>query len=109
MLGIIKTFLGNDGDIVSGKIRVRMLMAKLEGELANHERLDHSCMNVVGIAKTLREILKKDCVDLTKTEKIKLVKMFNQAKVNAIRTGTDESFRVFNSLDSISSDLVTLL
>ncbi len=109
MLGIIKTFFGKDGNVVSGRMKYLLLTAELENELTSHNQMNHSCMNVVNIAKTLREMIKKEEIELTKTEKIKLVKMFNQAKVNAVKTGTDDSFRIFNSLDSISSDVVTLL
>ena len=64
---------------------------------------------VVDRAATLRNHLRRCKAELSNDEKVRIVRALNKAKVRALMGGTTESFSKFKVLDSISSDVVTLL
>jgi hypothetical protein len=64
---------------------------------------------VVDRAANLRNHLRRCNANLSNEEKVRIVRALNTAKVRALMDGTTESFSTFRLLDSISSDVVTLL
>jgi len=60
--------------------------------------------SVVAIAIRMREILSGK-VDLTITEKVDITKTLNRAKVRAFMMGTQEGYKTFRVLDTISEDV----
>jgi hypothetical protein len=71
--------------------------------------LEHSETKFVDTASRLRNQLRRNNCHLSNEDKVRIVKALNKAKVRALMGGTDESFSKFRSLDSISSDVVSLL
>ena len=70
---------------------------------------EKSCYDAVDSAARLRNLLRKESSSLTHDERVRIVKALNKAKVRALMQGTTEAYSAFRSLDSISSDVVTLL
>jgi len=65
---------------------------------------------LVDVASKLRNMLKRGDVVLQRSEKIRLLKALNKAKVKALlQKSTGEGYRVFRSLDSITNDMLMLL
>ncbi|MEW6749158.1 MAG: hypothetical protein AB1295_05615 [Candidatus Micrarchaeota archaeon] len=64
---------------------------------------------VVDAASQLCDLLKDDCLSLTASEKVRVLKTLSRAKAKALRTGASENYRTFRVLDEISGDLVRLL
>jgi len=60
--------------------------------------------SVVAIAVRMREILSGK-VHLTTTEKVDITKTLNRAKVRAFMIGTQEGYKTFRMLDTISEDV----
>jgi len=65
--------------------------------------------HMVNAAAELRNILRNDELDLTRAEKVRVVKSITKAKVKAFMEGTPDSYKTFKTLDTISNDLVQLL
>ena len=64
----------------------------------------------VDVARKIRNMLKRGDVELEKSDKIRLIKTMNKAKVRALlQSGAGDSYRIFRSLDSITNDLLTLI
>jgi len=65
---------------------------------------------VVDVARKIRNMLKRGDAELEKSDKIRLIKAMNKAKVRTLlQNGNGESYRIFRSLDSITNDLLTLI
>ena len=64
---------------------------------------------VVDRADRLRNLLRGRSCNLSNDDKVRVIKALNKAKVRALMVGTSESYSLFNSLDSISTDVVSLL
>ena len=60
--------------------------------------------SVVAIAVRMREILSGK-VHLSTTEKVDITKILNRAKVRAFMVGTQEGYKTFRVLDTISEDV----
>ena len=71
--------------------------------------LESSNGNIVDKAANLRNCLRRSNENLSRDEKVRIVTALNKAKVRALMAGTNESYSVFSSLNSISSDVVSLL
>ena len=71
--------------------------------------MEHNCDNVMDNASTLRNQLRSSNASLTRNDKVRVVTALNKAKVHALMQGSSESYTVFRNLDSISSDVVSLL
>jgi hypothetical protein len=101
MFGIITKILGrNEGEAEADSNAVEALELAL---------LQHGNNNVVDKASRLRNQLRRHNCNLSHEDKVRVVKALNKAKVKALMGGTNESYSIFRSLDSISSDVVTLL
>lgn len=64
---------------------------------------------VVDMASQLRNMLLEDGVSLSIAEKMTVLKSLTRAKLRALRNGAKDNYRMFKTLDTISSDLVQLL
>ncbi len=64
---------------------------------------------MVDAAAELRNMLRNEEVELSRADKVRVVKTITRAKVKAFMAGTPDSYRTFKTLDTISSDLVQLL
>ena len=64
---------------------------------------------MIDAAAQLRTMLAGDDVDLTRADKVRVLKSLTKAKVRAFMKGTNESYRTFRTLDTISTDIVKLL
>jgi hypothetical protein len=99
MFGILKNMFGKEerpcmrSDVVSALETAVMQMDEV----------------VVDRAATLRNHLRSCNAKLSVDEKVRVVRALNKAKVKALMGGTSESYSKFKVLDSISSDVVTLL
>ena len=101
MFGIITRILGMNGQETQADCNA---VEALELALLEHEE-----GKLVDTASKLRNQLRRNHCNLSHDEKVRIVKALNKAKVRALMGGTDESFSKFRSLDSISSDVVSLL
>lgn len=100
MLSVLKGFFGNEGqrDLVE-------LSDRLE-EQANEPPHGGEFGNVVDTARDLRDALVCATEEIKRSEKIRLLKLLNKAKVRALLRGDTEGYRIFSALDSIGSDLL---
>jgi hypothetical protein len=101
MFGILRNLFGNgeEGFDMKGD-----MVSALETAVQNR-----NSSKVVNCASSLRNVLRTSEGHLSKDEKVRVVKALNKAKVRALLGGTTESYSTFKMLDSISSDVVTLL
>ena len=83
------------------------LASALESAMLYNDASRYDLM--VDAAVELRNMLKGGEVDLSRADKVRVVKSITKAKVKAFMDGTPDSYRTFKALDSISSDLVQLL
>lgn len=109
MFGVLKNVLGMGGGRgVSNRKSLFSLAGELEHLLLSGDMCaSHS--DVVDTAFRLRNILRGPGLNLTRTEKIHLLKLINKAKVKALFGGTPDCYRSFVSLDSISNDMLSFL
>jgi hypothetical protein len=102
MFGLIKNMLKMDeGRAALDKRNVVQAL-----EMAVMER---NCDNVLDNAAMLRNQLRSSNASLSREDKVRVVRALNKAKVHALMQGSNESYTVFRNLDSISSDVVSLL
>jgi hypothetical protein len=99
MFGILKNMFGKE----ETPCMRRDVVSALESAVSEMDE------EVVDRAATLRNHLRRCNADLSNEEKVRIVRALNKAKVRALMGGTSESFSTFKVLDSISSDVVTLL
>lgn len=100
MFGLIRNLFRNEERVEMKSDVVKALESAVS---------EKDCRNVVDRAVSLRNLLRSDHRTLTNDEKVRIVKALNKAKVRALMGGTSESYSVFSSLNSISSDVVQLL
>jgi len=98
MFGHIKSLLGMSEEGADMKVDV---VGALESAASGND--------VVDTAGRLRMLLRQRSCSLSNEEKVRVVRALNKAKVRALMGGTSESYSLFSSLDSISSDVVSLL
>jgi hypothetical protein len=98
MFGYIKNMLGMSEEGADMKVDV---VGALESASTGND--------VVDTAARLRNLLRQRSCSLTNEDKVRVVRALNKAKVRALMGGTSESYSLFSSLDSISSDVVSLL
>lgn len=67
------------------------------------------CESVVDSAVRIRNMLLGEKLQLRRSDKIRLLKAINRAKVRALLSGTLEGKRTYNNLESISGEVVQLL
>ncbi len=68
------------------------------------------CDSAIDTAKKLRSLLLREHdMQLQRSDKVRLIKAINRAKVRALLAGTNDGRRTFSHLDSISGDVVQLL
>jgi hypothetical protein len=103
MFGMIRSMFGLGGEDAAG--RERDLVRSLETAVFS----DSACSSIVNDAARLRNLLRQQSLPLTRSEKVRIVKALNKAKVKALMHGSCECYGAFRSLDSISSDVVQLL
>ena len=101
MFDLLKTFLGDNNPRIMRK-EFYSLTTRFERDVENSVQ-----DNVVNLATRLREILHD--VQLTRTDKIRLLKMINKAKVRALVLRTEDGNRTFQDLDLIGSDILKLM
>jgi hypothetical protein len=99
----IKNLFGLGGEDATEK------RSDLVDALETAEFSESACSDIVGNAARLRNILRQQGMAISRTEKVRIVKALNKAKVRALMHGTQECYGAFRSLDSISSDVVQLL
>ncbi len=63
---------------------------------------------VVDMAAKLRNMLLSN-IKLNRSDKIRILKIINRAKVRALMLATDDGNRIFRNLDSIGSDILRLM
>ena len=102
MIDLLKLVLGEDNPDI---IRKEFFSLTTEFE-RNIEKGMHE--NNVGLATKLRGLLKNN-VKLKRSDKVRLLKIINRAKVRALMTGTDDGDRIFRNLDSIGGDILRLM
>ena len=71
--------------------------------------MERNCGNVLDNASVLRNHLRSKQAHLSREDKVRVVCALNKAKVHALMRGTNESYTMFRNLDSVSSDVVSLL
>ena len=98
MFGHIKSLLGMSEEGADMKVDV---VGALESAASGNDTID--------TAARLRNLLRQRGCSLSSEEKVRVVRALNKAKVRALMGGTSESYSLFSSLDSISSDVVSLL
>ena len=76
---------------------------------ALEQALLESNSNMVDKASALRNCLRRSNGDLSRQDKVRVITALNKAKVRALLDGTNESYSVFSSLNSICTDVVALL
>jgi hypothetical protein len=103
MFGILKNLFGSGAEDATE--RESALVSALEAAAFSENR----CSDVVDSAARLRDLLRRESMALPPSEKVRIVKALNKAKVRALMHGTCECYGAFRSLDSISSDVVQLL
>ncbi|MFN7991559.1 MAG: hypothetical protein U0R44_05360 [Candidatus Micrarchaeia archaeon] len=64
---------------------------------------------VIDAASQICALLKDSEISLTVSEKLKVLRSLNRAKVRAFMTGMTDDYRTFKTLDAISGDLVQIL
>ena len=106
-MNILKVFFG--GAEENDDESRRRLFCELTSELEAQATCGYPNSNVVDTAKRMREILVRSKILLSKNEKIRLVKLMNQAKVRALLRDDEHGHNIFQSLDSISADVTRLL
>jgi hypothetical protein len=89
------------------KKKLMALTSALEAATAYDDTSKFDLM--VDAAAQLKDFVAVDGVSLTRTDKIQVLKTFTKAKVRAFMGGTPHSYRMFRTLETISSDLVKLL
>jgi hypothetical protein len=99
----IKNLFGLGGEDATEK------RSDLVDALETAEFSESACSDIVDNAARLRNILRQQGVTISRTEKVRIVKALNKAKVRALMHGSRECYGAFRSLDSISSDVVQLL
>jgi len=95
------------GEVMKSKKRFLGLTSALETAIRYGNPSGYAQM--VDTAAELRNILRNEELDLTRGEKVRVVKSITRAKVKAFMDGTADSYRTFKTLDTISNDLVQLL
>lgn len=63
---------------------------------------------VVDMAARLRNMLRSS-IKLNRSEKIRILKLINRAKVRALLLGTTSGDSIFRNLDSIGTDILRLI
>lgn len=105
-MDLIKTFFGGE----ETEVDHRRVFCELTSELEMHATCGgHPTTHVVDTAKRMRDVLADRKLALSSDEKIKLVKLMNKAKVKALLMHDNSGYEIFQSLDSISSDVTRLL
>ena len=64
--------------------------------------------DAIHFATKLRDIVRNN-VKLNRSDKVRLLKTINRAKVRALLLGTSEGERIFRDLDYIGEDIVRLM
>ena len=108
MFGVFKNvFWLEEGKGVTKREHFFSLTSHLEDRVL--ATTQHLGADIIDIASKLRNMLKENELALSRAEKIRLIKALNKAKVKAFLGGTGDYYRVFRSLDSISSDVLRLI
>lgn len=103
MFGMIRSIFGLGGE--DAAMQERDLVKSLESAVFT----ESACSGIVSDAARLRNLLRQQSLALPRSEKVRIVKALNKAKVKALMHGSCECYGAFRSLDSISSDVVQLL
>ena len=82
---------------LANELEANSIIAKDNGS-SGHE-------SVVAAAIRIREVLSRERPSLTNTERIEITKVLNRAKVRTFMSGTDEGYRAFRILDTVSEDV----
>jgi hypothetical protein len=101
MFGIINNLFGKEASKCGAN---GDMVAALERAL-----LEKSNGDIVDKAATLRNCLRRSNSELSREDKVRVISALNKAKVRALMDGTNESYSVFSSLNSICTDVVALL
>jgi hypothetical protein len=67
------------------------------------------CGMLIDAAVKMRNMLRRGEVDLTNTEKQRVLQTLKEAKVMTFMSGTRRSFNTFQTLDTIGDDLTKML
>ena len=112
MYGVIKSiFTTKPEAVVYENVEdARMKLANLANELeANSMNIKDDSSSghesVVAIAIRIRELLSEETHSLTNSERVEITKVLNRAKVRTFMSGTDEGYRAFRILDTVSEDV----
>ncbi len=111
MFGTIKSIFIPKPEIITYEDaeEARRVLAQLANELETHtvllkdNRSRHA--SVIAIAVRIRELLSQKNLGLTHMEKVEITKVLNRAKVRSFLMGTDEGFKTFRVLDTVSEDV----
>lgn len=95
----------------SGGLSIKETFLELAArlEIHNSTAAAGAGSEVIEIAKDMRDLLIHNQLELNRTEKVRVIKAINKAKVRALLSGNDEGCRTFSSLDSISADVMRVL
>ncbi len=88
--------------VVASRNRLMFLAEALEDSGCGYD-------GMVDAVAEMRESLKTEAVSLTVADKLHVLKSLTRAKVRALRSGRQDGYRAFRTLESISGDLVQLL
>ncbi|MFH1221779.1 MAG: hypothetical protein V1492_01705 [Candidatus Micrarchaeota archaeon] len=106
MIGFLNVLSGKD-KADAGAFREEFAKAKNDLEivtLLTRTDFGRKQEDAVTAAVKLREALSSG-VELSTSEKIEVVKLVNQVKVKSVALGTDDSYKTFHILDSVSEDI----
>ncbi|MEK6978940.1 MAG: hypothetical protein AABW86_01855 [Candidatus Micrarchaeota archaeon] len=110
MFGVLKEFLG----LETPQFARRTEFLNLASELERYVDADFPSKTggrVVDVAKRIRSVLRRGVVsELDTQERVRVLKMLNRAKVRAlVSTKDDSGYEIFRSLDSITSDVASII
>ncbi len=102
MIDVLKSIFGAEDPYVMKK-EFFSLTSEFEKSVTTEVKED-----VVDMALKLRNMLRGN-IKLNRSDKIRILKVINRAKVRALLAGTDDGTRIFRDLDSVGSDILSLM
>ena len=101
-MDVFKSIFGEDDPYVMRK-EFFSITSEFEKSVIADVRED-----AVDMAVKLRDLLRGN-IKLNRSDKIRILKIINRAKVRALLLGTSDGTRIFRNLESVGSDILKLM
>jgi hypothetical protein len=105
MIGALRSLIGMGDEELESKKEYAALTADFEHTISADFPSRNNVAHTVTTAKKIRELICKPELALQREDKLRLLKMFNRAKVRALLSNEEYAYALFSSLDSISADV----